>query len=116
MNVKRIIQLEGLAVFLLAVGLYFYIGGAWWFLLVLALAPDISMVAYMYNQKVGSIVYNLFHTYVVPVMLIAIGVWLEQQLLLEIGLIWGAHIGMDRFCGFGLKYDTQFKDTHIDRM
>ncbi|PHB05583.1 DUF4260 family protein, partial [Bacillus pseudomycoides] len=32
------------------------------------------------------------------------------------GLIWTAHIGMDRMLGYGLKYETDFKDTHIQRL
>jgi hypothetical protein len=26
------------------------------------------------------------------------------------------HIGMDRALGFGLKYETDFKDTHLGRV
>ena len=32
---------------------------------------------------------------------------------LSIGLIWIAHIGLDRMLGFGVKYPTGFKDTHL---
>ncbi len=42
--------------------------------------------------------------------------WLSLPLLLAIGLIWIAHIGMDRMMGYGLKYPTQFKDTHFSRV
>ena len=31
-------------------------------------------------------------------------------------LIWIAHIGFDRMLGFGLKYATGFKDTHLSRV
>lgn len=31
-------------------------------------------------------------------------------------LVWIAHIGMDRTMGYGLKYPTQFKDTHFSRV
>lgn len=31
----------------------------------------------------------------------------------ELALIWTAHIGFDRLLGFGLKYATGFKDTHL---
>ncbi|HDV4625867.1 TPA: DUF4260 family protein, partial [Bacillus anthracis] len=27
-----------------------------------------------------------------------------------------AHIGMDRMFGYGLKYETEFKGTHIQRL
>jgi hypothetical protein len=36
--------------------------------------------------------------------------------LLCIVLIWSAHIGFDRLLGFGLKYDTAFKDTHLQNV
>ena len=38
-----------------------------------------------------------------------------NQLLLLLALIWLAHIGMDRLLGYGLKYSSGFKDTHIQR-
>jgi hypothetical protein len=33
--------------------------------------------------------------------------------LLPYALIWGNHIGVDRVLGFGLKYSTGFKNTHL---
>ena len=35
---------------------------------------------------------------------------------MQIALIWGAHIGIDRLFGYGLKYPTGFKDTHLGRV
>jgi hypothetical protein len=34
----------------------------------------------------------------------------------QIALIWFAHIGTDRFLGYGLEYPTRFKDTHLQRV
>jgi hypothetical protein len=34
----------------------------------------------------------------------------------QIALIWAAHIAIDRVLGFGLKYPTAFKDTHLNRI
>jgi hypothetical protein len=34
-------------------------------------------------------------------------------MLLSIALIWVAHIGFDRALGYGLKYATAFKHTHL---
>jgi hypothetical protein len=31
----------------------------------------------------------------------------------EIGLIWAAHIGIDRALGYGLKLPTSFNQTHL---
>jgi len=33
-----------------------------------------------------------------------------------VGLIWLVHIGADRLLGYGLKYPTGFKDTHLQRV
>jgi hypothetical protein len=36
--------------------------------------------------------------------------------LTPIALIWAAHIGFDRLVGYGLKYGTGFKETHLGRV
>jgi hypothetical protein len=74
------------------------------------------MLAYLINNHIGARVYNLFHTYIVSISLILIGNFLKLDVLLMIGLIWTAHIGMDRMLGYGLKYKTSFKDTHIQKL
>ena len=33
-----------------------------------------------------------------------------------VGLIWLAHVGIDRALGFGLKYASAFGDTHLGRI
>ena len=33
-----------------------------------------------------------------------------------VALIWLTHIGVDRAIGYGLKYPTGFKDTHLQRV
>ena len=33
-----------------------------------------------------------------------------------VALVWFAHIGMDRAMGYGLKYETDFRDTHLGRI
>jgi hypothetical protein len=34
----------------------------------------------------------------------------------QLGLIWLAHVGADRLLGYGLKYPTGFRDTHLQRV
>jgi hypothetical protein len=53
---------------------------------------------------------------VVPVALAAIGVFADSDVAVQVGLIWTAHIGIDRAIGYGLKYRTGFKDTHLQRV
>jgi hypothetical protein len=84
--------------------------------LLLLLAPDLSMLGYLMNPQVGSVVYNLAHTYVVPLTLAGIGLFASSPLCVLLALIWVAHIGMDRLLGYGLKYPTAFTDTHLQHV
>ncbi|WP_130860915.1 DUF4260 domain-containing protein [Gracilibacillus phocaeensis] len=88
----------------------------WLAFILFLLTPDLSMLGYMKNNKIGSIIYNLFHTYTIPMLLIILSVAIHHTVLLLISLIWVAHIGMDRLFGYGLKYPTKFQDTHLERI
>jgi hypothetical protein len=60
--------------------------------------------------------YNAVHTYVGPVALLAVGVLAGESVPTQIALIWLAHIGIDRTLGYGLKYPSGFKHTHLERV
>ena len=113
---KTLLHLEGLAVFILCMYEYCYFDFSWILFVVLILAPDIAMLGFLFNNKIGAIVYNIFHTYLTTISVMIIGLITVQTTILAIGLIWTAHIGMDRTVGFGLKYATNFKDTHLNRV
>src|SRR5690625_4036603 len=110
---KILIHVEGLIVLLLSIYVYSLTDFGWLLFIPLLLVPDISMLGYLSNNRIGAIIYNIFHTYTTPVLLITISLFFSLQILLAIGLIWTAHIGMDRTVGFGLKYQTDFKDNHL---
>jgi hypothetical protein len=112
---RIVLQIEGLAVFIVAVMAYGGFGTNWWLFVILFLAPDLSFFAYTIDTRVGSIVYNGVHTYIAPLALGAVGHYLASPLLLSLALIWLAHIGIDRAVGYGLKYRTAFGDTHLGR-
>ncbi|MFC7165518.1 DUF4260 domain-containing protein [Halospeciosus flavus] len=114
--VRRLLNVEGAAVFLVALASYVSLGGPWWLLVVLALAPDLSMVGYLVGERVGAAAYNAVHTYVGPLVLGAVGVWGDHRLALLVALVWAGHVGADRAVGYGLKYATGFGDTHLDRV
>jgi len=113
---KILLHIEGLAVFGLSLYFYGYNQFSWLLFFVLLLAPDISMLGYLINNKIGARLYNLFHTYTIVTIVIFWGLLLEYPMALAIGLIWAAHIGMDRMLGYGLKYPTEFKDNHMNRV
>jgi hypothetical protein len=113
MDPKFILRLEGAGLVAVATAAYFTIGGPLWLFVVLALAPDISMLAYLAGPRVGSNVYNAFHTSLAPVALGAAGIWLGVPAAVWVALVWAAHIGVDRAIGYGLKYPTGFNHTHL---
>jgi hypothetical protein len=113
---RLLLHAEGAAVFLAATLLYFHGDHPWWLYLVLALAPDLSMLGYLGGARVGAATYDAAHTYVVPAALAALGVVADWESAVAVGLIWSAHIGADRLLGYGLKYPTGFKHTHLQRV
>ena len=112
----RLLRLEGAAAATCAVVLSFDGGHPWWLLLVLALAPDLSIAAYAAGPSVGAATYNIAHTYVLPIALTLVGVLAEIDGAVAVGLVWIAHIGIDRAIGYGLKYPTSFRETHLQRV
>jgi hypothetical protein len=56
------------------------------------------------------------HTYTLPALLMALALATQWPLGVQLALIWFAHIGMDRTVGYGLKYPTEFKDSHLQRV
>jgi hypothetical protein len=99
-----------------SIALYFNADYPWWLLVVLVLAPDLSMVGYAAGSTVGAAAYDAAHTYSLPVILGTIGVIADAETAVQVGLIWLAHIGVDRAIGYGLKYPSGFKDTHLQRV
>ncbi len=114
-GVTAILRLEGAAVLAVSVALYAHAGFSWPLFALLILAPDLAMLAYLIGPRAGAGAYNLVHTYALALPLALAGYWLASPLALALGLIWIAHIGMDRMFGYGLKYASGFGDTHLGR-
>lgn len=113
---RMILHVEGLFVLLLCISAFGYYGFPWWAFFVFLLAPDLSMFGYAANTKSGAAIYNVFHTYSLPIAVFLAGIFLDIGTLLAVALIWAAHIGMDRMFGFGLKETTAFQDTHMQKV
>lgn len=113
---KILLHLEGLVVLFMACVFYREVGASWLKFSVLFLAPDLFMLGYLVDQKVGARLYNCVHTYAAPFLLWLVGYFGNQPALLPFCLIWIAHIGLDRLLGYGLKYESDFKDTHLHRV
>lgn len=107
---------ESFFIFAAACAAYYHFGFSWILFSLLILAPDILMVGYLVNAKVGARVYNIGHIYAAPVILLSLHYLAGLPYLLPISIIWIAHIAMDRTLGFGLKYESGFKDTHLGKI
>ena len=111
-----LLRIEGALVFALSLCLYHSTGAHWLIFAALFLWPDLSMLGYVVSVRLGSSLYNLVHTYFSPLALVGLAVLEHKTEMLPFALIWLAHIGFDRALGYGLKYPTFFKDTHLQRV
>ncbi|BDV38433.1 hypothetical protein DSM21852_16860 [Methylocystis bryophila] len=112
---RVLLAMEGAALSGVAVFAYSRTGGSWWLFAALFLAPDLSMIVYLVGPRLGAVAYNCLHVTFVPLVLVVLGYISGKPLLIQIALIHIAHIGFDRALGFGLKYPTGFRDTHLGR-
>lgn len=112
---KYVLKLEELAMTLLAI--YFLnqhlLGLSWWVWALLFFAPDISMLGYLVNTRTGAYCYNLFHHKGIAILIIAIGYLMNVEMALAVGILLFAHSSFDRIWGYGLKYEDNFKNTHL---
>jgi hypothetical protein len=97
----------------LPASLFFYAHFRWWLFATLFLAPDLSMLGYQANARVGATSYNFIHTEVGPIVLLLLAWILPAPQFIPYTLISLAHLGFDGMSGYGLKYPTQFRDTHL---
>ena len=116
MSVWLLLRVEGLAIAVAAIVLFAELDASWWIFVALILAPDVAFVAYAAGPRVGAAAYNLTHNLVIPIALGTTGVLVDSNPTTAVALTWLAHIGIDRLLGYGLKYPTAFKDTHMQRV
>lgn len=116
MIINQIIRLENGLAFAIAFYLYMHLDFPLWLFFVLLFVPDITIFGYFFNEKTGAILYNLGHSFILPLLLALWYLYFPKDYLLIISLIWIAHIFLDRLLGFGLKYQDSFNKTHIQRL
>lgn len=115
---KTIIKIEEVAI--TAISIYFLsrfsLGFPVWTWALLFFSPDISMLGYLINTKVGAYAYNLFHHRALALIIVALGIILSINILISIGILLFAHSSFDRMLGYGLKFNDDFKHTHLGWM
>jgi hypothetical protein len=110
---KLLLRIEGAVLFAASIAVFALQGQQWWLYPALLLVPDIFMLGYLRNTKLGAITYNLGHSYPAAALVTVFGFVASSPLTVAIGAIWFGHIGWDRMFGYGLKYATSFKHTHL---
>lgn len=110
---KTVIKLEELGLFMLGIYLFDQMEYAWWWFLVLILVPDLSMIGYIFGDKIGALSYNIAHHRGIAVVLYLVGIYCSHTSIQLLAVILFAHSAMDRMLGYGLKYETGFKYTHL---
>jgi hypothetical protein len=110
---KHLTRLEDLFLGILAFYLFLELPIAWWWFFVLLLLPDVSMLGYLFNPRVGAYLYNIVHHRAVSIAFFILGGLLGLPWMQALALIVFAHSSLDRVMGYGLKYPDSFQHTHL---
>lgn len=111
-----LLRLEGVLLLLASLVAYRHVSGNWTLFALLLLVPDLFMLGYLLNVRIGAVIYNIGHTLALPLIAGCAAALTRTYELLPFVFIWSAHIAMDRMLGYGLKYPTYFRDTHLQRV
>ena len=109
-KMRLLLRLEGAAIAIAIIALVWADPPSWWVIVAVLVAPDLAMVAYAAGTKIGAAAYNATHSYIGPVVL-GVLVWGTTFQMIAVQRV--LHIAADRAIGYGLKYGTGFKDTHL---
>lgn len=113
---QTLLKLEYFGLFLFSIILFSQLDFAWWIYPLLFLVPDIGMLGYLINNKIGAYTYNLCHHLGVAVAFLMYGALMTNPLCTLFGTILLGHSSFDRLVGYGLKYTDSFKHTHLNNL
>ena len=112
---KNLLKTEQAMPLVLAIFALYYqpLQFVWWQWVLLFLSPDLGMVGYLFNSRVGAVLYNIAHHKALAGLLIIAGILFHFPVVLFAGLLLWAHSAFDRIMGYGLKYADSFQHTHL---
>ena len=115
---KNIIKLEELGLFVLSIFCLYKlnIDIALYLYPILFFSPDIGMIGYLVNTKIGAITYNFCHHKAIGFLVVIAGIATSENYIFFAGLMFLAHSSFDRVLGYGLKYPDNFKHTSIGEL
>ena len=123
-TMKTLLKLEELAQFVLCLTLLAMNDVPWWAYLLLAIGPDIGMLGYMANPRIGAFSYNVLHHKGVALLVALTGFVLIPFAMTDVAesiargwlaaaIVLYGHASMDRIFGYGLKFGDNFHHTHL---
>ena len=80
------------------------------------LLPDLNMIGYAVNTRIGAATYNFAHHKAVAITVLLSGWYLSNSGVELVGIILFGHASLDRIFGYGLKYPDAFKHTHLGQL
>jgi hypothetical protein len=110
---KNLLRMEEAAMLGLAIYLNSFLPFQGWVFWAWFLAPDLGMLGYLINTRVGSFTYNLVHHKGIAILLYFAGFFMAIPELTLAGVVLFGHSSFDRIVGYGLKYSDNFKNTHL---
>jgi len=109
-----LLRFEEATLLLLALFAYQHLHQSWLLFAILFLTPDLFMLGYLATPRLGAVTYNLAHTLTLPFALLLNSYIKHWPIAIAFSLIWT--VALDRLLGYGLKYPTHFKDTHLQHI
>lgn len=113
---KNLLKLEEFLFFCLSLLLFSGLDYSWWLFVLLFLTPDLSMLGYLANPRLGAWTYNLIHHKGLAITLYVLGSLQFTPWLMFAGALLLAHSSFDRVLGYGLKHEDSFQNTHLGRI
>ena len=116
MKIAHQLRLESAALFAASMAVWPLTGLAWWWYAALFLLPDLALLGYLQGPRLGALLYNLAHSQTLGLALAIGGWWLGEPNWMAAGILLVGHSAFDRMAGYGLKYSSGFRETHLGRI
>lgn len=115
-RMKLTIKLEESFMLVICIYALYLLKVDWWYYPIMFLGPDISMLGYLFGNKAGATIYNIFHHKGIAILVFSSAIITHSWLAEVAGIILFGHSSMDRMMGYGLKYFKGFKYTHLSEI
>ena len=99
---RRWLRLEGAVLLAGSLIAYSATRQPWWLVPLALLAPDLLMVGYFHGTRLGGTAIQPCPRHGAASCHGRLGWWQSRPLVVALGLIWLAHMGIDRLFGYGL--------------